>query len=569
MLLNKENLLFKLFLIFFLQVCYGFISAQSYASIRSKYDYKNENDTTALGDIKRYIAKAKHEKDYDHLTQGYFDAGFYNSNEKIKLKYADSAIITAELSHNIDKKTTAYMMRGSLFYFYRRDLKKALEDYIKAFNIFKKQQHSNLFRTHSISYHIGVVKSYLGYNTEALEHFKEGIAFFEPMARNKKLDANSLYDNRKGYYNSMHQAVVCYLNMENHQKADSLIAIGLFETGQFREFSLEHSYFLKSQSISNYNKKSFSEAINGFNKALPNIIKNKDIVWESISYMYLGKAHIDLHQQDRGILYLKKVDSIFNKTNFVIPELRKNYELLIRHAKQNNDKEQELYFINQLLKIDQILSKDFNELSSKIHKDYDTAKLLEEKARLENENNWILIAGVILTLVLCLLIYFHYKKVRHIQKTYSALEEKLKTNPSIVPVQTLEVLPSPNPIPDKKIYNEILQKLETFENELGFTEKGLTLKKLSEKLETNSKYLSQVINENKNNSFSKYIAELRINYITQQMYNDKKILNLTVESLAEKCGIPSRQNFSDLFLEINGIRPTDFIKERKKENTKL
>ncbi|WOC53162.1 hypothetical protein BPO_p0079 (plasmid) [Bergeyella porcorum] len=68
----------------------------------------------------------------------------------------------------------------------------------------------------------------------------------------------------------------------------------------------------------------------------------------------------------------------------MIPELRENYEILIKNAKQNNEKEEELYFINQLLKIDKILSTDFSELSSKVHRDYDTAKLLEEKARLEN-----------------------------------------------------------------------------------------------------------------------------------------------------------------------------------------
>lgn len=563
--MNSKNTFFKFFLAFFLQIYCGIVSAQSYESIRSKYGYKNENDTTAIADIKQYIAKAKQEENYDRLTQGYFDAGFYNTNEKLKLKYADSAIIAAELSNNIDKKTTAYMMRGSFFYFYHRDFRKALKDYIKAFNLSKEQQNSNPFRIHSISYHIGVVKSYLGYYDDALEHFKENIIFFEPIARSKKLDANRLYNNRKGYYNSMHQAVVCYINMENYQKADSLISIGLFETNHHAEFSLEHSYFLKSQSISNYNKKLFNKAIKGLNEALPDIIENKDIAWESISYMYLGKAYLDMHQVDKGIFYLKKVDSIFNKTNFVIPELRKNYELLIKYAKQNNDKKQELYFINQLLKIDQILSKDFNELSSKIHKEYDTAKLLEEKSRLERKNNWIIITSSILALILGLLIYFHYKKVSHIRKTYAALEDKLKTNPPIAPVQTLEVLPPANPIPDQKTYDEILQKLETFERELGFTEKGLTLKKLSKKLGTNSKYLSQVINENKNISFSKYIAHLRINYITHQMYIDKKTLNLTVEALAKKCGISSRQNFSDLFLEINGIRPIDFIKERKRD----
>ncbi|WOC53163.1 hypothetical protein BPO_p0080 (plasmid) [Bergeyella porcorum] len=70
---------------------------------------------------------------------------------------------------------------------------------------------------------------------------------------------------------------------------------------------------MKSQSISKYNKKSLNEAIKGLNVALPNIIENQDIAWESISYMYLGKAYIDSHQPEKGIPYLKKVDSIFNK----------------------------------------------------------------------------------------------------------------------------------------------------------------------------------------------------------------------------------------------------------------
>ena len=58
---------------------------------------------------------------------------------------------------------------------------------------------------------------------------------------------------------------------------------------------------------------------------------------------------------------------------------------------------------------------------------------------------------------------------------------------------------------------------------------------------------------------------MRINYITQKLYNDREYLKYTVETLAEKCGMASRQNFSDLFQEINGIRPTDFVKQRKKE----
>ena len=40
-------------------------------------------------------------------------------------------------------------------------------------------------------------------------------------------------------------------------------------------------------------------------------------------------------------------------------------------------------------------------------------------------------------------------------------------------------------------------------------------------------------------------------------------LQLKVQGLADECGIGSRQNFSDLFQEINGIRPTDFVKQKK------
>lgn len=66
-------------------------------------------------------------------------------------------------------------------------------------------------------------------------------------------------------------------------------------------------------------------------------------------------------------------------------------------------------------------------------------------------------------------------------------------------------------------------------------------------------------------NFNKYMAELRINYITNLLNTNTKYLNYTIEALAEECGIAARQNFSNLFFDINGIRPTDYIRNRKKE----
>ena len=109
------------------------------------------------------------------------------------------------------------------------------------------------------------------------------------------------------------------------------------------------------------------------------------------------------------------------------------------------------------------------------------------------------------------------------------------------------------------------KKIEKFEKECGFRKLGLTQKILADSLGTNSDYLSIYINENKGMSFPNYIAELRINYITNLMNTDKKYLSYNIDVLANTCGISTRQKFSELFYKINGIRPIDFINKRKQE----
>lgn len=88
---------------------------------------------------------------------------------------------------------------------------------------------------------------------------------------------------------------------------------------------------------------------------------------------------------------------------------------------------------------------------------------------------------------------------------------------------------------------------------------------MAEELNVGTSELSRIINQHKGVNFSKYLSTLRIKYITDKLFSDKKYLEYKVEALALECGIASRQNFSDLFTEINGMRPKDFIALRRKE----
>lgn len=133
----KKNILSILLLVFIANT--SILFAQSFEDIRSKYESFEENNPRALPYIKQYISKAKIEKDYSHLSQGYLDESYYNSNVDVKLKYADSAIASANNSSNNELIVTAHMTKGTLIYFYFKKYRTALDEYLKAYNYSKKQ----------------------------------------------------------------------------------------------------------------------------------------------------------------------------------------------------------------------------------------------------------------------------------------------------------------------------------------------------------------------------------------------------------------------------------------------
>ncbi len=543
-------------------------SYSNFYNIKKKYENYPENDTNAFRFLKGYISLAKKEKDYPHLVEGYNDAIFYSSSASAKLKYADSTIFAAKLSDNTDLISDAYLRKGVIYYFNYKKYQPALQEYLKAYEYSKNSQDD--FLKNAILYHIGVVKSYLGYNQEALIHFKKTQSHFELKSK-EKVHPNIIFNNKRGYYNSLHQMSVSYRKLNNYKAVDSILNIGLQQTKNNKNFQQEYGYFLKEKGIDEYRKKKYKASLNLLHESIKPITKINDFAWATVAYFYIGKSYLGLNDYPNAILHFNRVDSIFQKHNFILPELRENYELLINHYKKDNEVKKELYYTKQLLKADSVISKDFSYLASTIHKKYDTEALTAEKERLEKTTSWgiwIIVGLIILLITLTIALMIKYKNEKKIKSNYKILEEKIlhKSSTEII-TEKINVKPSgeeKSGLSDA-IINDLLLKLDNFEKKFEFIENGLTLNKLAIKFNTNSNYLSQVINEYKEVNFNRYLSELRINYITNKLYNDKVYLSYKIETLAEKCGIASRTNFSNLFQEINGIRPIDFIKKRNKD----
>lgn len=533
-----------------------------YYQIRKNYEGFSENDARALPFIRRYIAEAKRNRNYNKLYQGYADGVEFSSDRDIKLCYADSTILAAKLSRNESLISSAYLEKGVVYYFHFKKFKLALDEFLVAVHYAKNQ---DAYYQNRLYYLIGVVKNYMGYYDQALDLFIKTRTHFACELQ-KNQHPNILYDCRRGYYNSLHQMAISYRNLENFQLADSITTVGLKDIGASKEHRQEAGYFFKEKGISEFRKKEYSTAIATLSSSTVALSKINDFSWMAVNYSYLGKSYLGLGDHLHAVKNLEKVDSIFQKHNFIVPEERDTYELLINHFKANNNFERQLYYTNQLLKIDEILLKDFSYLSRKMNGEYDTKELKENQKRLERKSNedkvtkWSL-GSVAVTFGVSLL--FYMRRQQRILEKYKILERKILARDKTIQIKPEEQQTDRAKLGiDPKLIETILKKLQDFEEKQAFREHGLTLHKLAARFETNHYYLSQIVNEYKGMNFAKYLSELRISYITNKLYNDNTYLKYTVETLAEDCGMASRNHFAKLFRDINGIFPSDFINKR-------
>lgn len=196
----------------------------------------------------------------------------------------------------------------------------------------------------------------------------------------------------------------------------------------------------------------------------------------------------------------------------------------------------------------------------------------EQKKTVKEEEVGInyMVTGVIVLAVLLLggvLWYRHQTKLKY--NYYKEYISKLKSKETLATVQE-DIIPDPssktNQFIPEKTEQILLKKLQMFENGSSFIQKNLTLNSLAKDLETNTRYLSEIVNKHKQKNFNAYINELRINYIVKKLRTEPKFLNYKISYLAEECGFSSHTSFSTVFKSVTGISPKEFINFIKKES---
>ena len=100
---------------------------------------------------------------------------------------------------------------------------------------------------------------------------------------------------------------------------------------------------------------------------------------------------------------------------------------------------------------------------------------------------------------------------------------------------------------------------------LGSTEvicqQDFTLGKLSKMADSNTTYVSQVINEKYGMTFSNVLGSLRVREACRRMTDTEDTKNFTIEAIASSVGFKSRTSFLNAFKRETGCTPSEYQRQ--------
>ena len=107
-----------------------------------------------------------------------------------------------------------------------------------------------------------------------------------------------------------------------------------------------------------------------------------------------------------------------------------------------------------------------------------------------------------------------------------------------------------------ELYDKILNIIVI---EKRYRDKDFSAKELAKELNTNTRYISAVINSRFNTNFSCLINEYRIKEAMHRM-TDKRYADMTIEEIGKMVGFANRQSFYASFYRMMKETPNDYRK---------
>jgi AraC-like DNA-binding protein len=525
--------------------------------VLEKHFKEQSSDSIKKQSAQAFLLKAKREKKSIKIADGYYFLSELNKHNTLGVKYADSIILTSRSLNHKEYPAKGYIIKGNVFYEFGK-YKEALIQYLTALEFAKKNK--NEFQEFVINFNIGLLKNILGERDEAQVIFEYSADLIE---KNKEDEQ---------YFNIYHRILYAladsYVYSNKHELASETTKKGILLSLKFED-NETYSYLVLNSGINNFFNKQYSIACDSLKKSKEILLRlNDQETRVALCNYYIGRSLTSLKRVKEGIQHFKAADSIIQQTNDITPELIEVYNYLIEDAQKRKDLKSELNYTKSLIKYDSILNVNYKYLKKNITKKYETPKLINGRDKLISQlnkrekklNSRLLILTIIALIFLIILIYFIKRNFNN-KKRYNQLVNEIKKKSAKTDTEISELIEGTTIGIPEHIVKDILVKLEIFESSNQFTKKKYTLNSLAKEINTNSSYLSKVINVTKSESFAHYLNNLKIDFAVDKLSKDKKFKSFTIKAIAEDSGFNTAQSFTNAFYKKTGIYPSYFIKK--------
>lgn len=558
-----KNLFLKLLFVFLFSNT-GFSQQQIDTLLLKSYDDLFELFNTESNFEKKiyylnvWTKKAKEEKNIPKLMSAYQTSAIVYLNRDEVLYYCDSILNYSLGNNKYDYNTgSSYLIKGGFFYG-KRDFKKAIDNYIKA-----KKYSRNEYLNFSVNSSIGILKDRIGEFKEALVIHKKNYLFAK-----KRIKHNS----NRMYLNSIYAIANTFNSLRLLDSANYYNKIGVHESLTLKDSSL-FNLFVLNQGTTEYHLRRYELAVDSLKKASIYFKKNQDLPNLAEAYYYLGRVYSKIKDVDKTVGYFKKVDTVFRQDNDVLPIIKHSYEYLIDYYREQDNFKSQLIYVNQLIKLDSILYTNEIYLNKNIIKKYDIPRLLYKKEsiikslnRKEKTSRYVFVGLVCFLIVMGVIAVCQFKK----RKIYKKRFEQIIDDKNFRDVDKKE-LNSKGGLDisvnvSEEIVFQLLSSLDSFEKNNGFIDSKINLQLLAQKFQTNTNYLSKVINQYKEMSLTNYISELRVEYAIKQLKTNQVFRKYTIKAIAQEVGFNNSESFAKAFYKFKGIKPSYFIRELGKLN---
>lgn len=414
---------------------------------------------------------------------------------------------------------------------------------------------------------IASVQDLSGDTQKSIDANKKSLTLY----KNKALDSTFTQIKKNSTVVSFYGSLaVSYLKLEQLDSAK-------LYAGYIKEFKEEEldscygKYFYIIDAEINYEEEKYKEAQKNYEKAYAICPSDYDLMKLNEAYSY-GKVAVGAKNYKEAISILQKGLDDYKVTASEEGLMHDYYEKLAEAYKNTGNFERASFYFEKYL----FTKTEYNKLKEEakesiINKERATFKkdfdaIVTEKEKSQTNLNYLLLGGSIIILVLLFLLLKFYRNKKSNELKFEALLAKIEAaeNPENIVDTKDKILEETNSNDvSEEVKTQILDGLKKLEKQEYFLKQECNSYNVAKKINTNTSYLSKVINAHYGKNFNTYINDLRINYSIVRLKNDVIFRSYSIQSIAEEVGYKSADSFTKYFKKDTGLNPSFYIQEIK------